>query len=87
MRSFVTQLVIASGLIVLPLLAMGCDTEPTGSCVYRTTSSGSVIDGEGTSETYEMCDSDTTSSACAEVNGQFSEGGGCILFDLLHPPT
>ena len=87
MRSFVTRLVIVSGLIVLPLLGTGCDTEPTGSCIHLTTSSSSVIDGPGTSETYEICDSNTTSAACAEVNGQFSEGGDCFLFDLLHPPT
>lgn len=79
------RLVIVSGLIACPLLATGCDTEPTGSCIHRATSS--VIDGTGTSETYETCDSNTTSGACAEVNGEFSEGGDCFLFDLLHPPT
>jgi hypothetical protein len=85
MNSVMRRLAIVSGLFGLTFLAAGCDTEPTGSCI--TTSYGYVSDDPSTSETNEVCQSNSTESACAQSGGTFAEGSNCILFDLFHPPT
>jgi len=85
MKSVVTRMVIAMGLLGFSALGTGCDTEPEGSCTINIIGSHDV--GGPQIDSYEECRSDSTASVCAQAGGTFQEGGDCILFDLLHPPT
>jgi len=81
MKTMAMRLVIAVGLLVLPVLGMGCDaSEPEGSCTTRGFNNGSNDLNEGGD--YETCQPHVTASAC--TTGTFQEGDDCALFDFFH---
>ena len=82
MRINVNRLAIAVGLLFLSGVGAGCESEPEGSCITSTFSTD--FDTYGTQQ---GCRDHVTASECSAAGGQFSEGGDCGLFDLLHAVT
>jgi len=83
MKTMMVRLAIAMGLLVLPVLGMGCvESEPEGSCT--TTGFSSDPNGGGN---YERCQPHSTASACAQSGGSFQEGDDCVLFGLFQAIT
>jgi len=86
MKATVTQLAMAMGLLVLPALGTGCDSEPEGSCTKLEVGSYSG-DDPSSYESHEVCYPNSTASTCAVQGGKFEEGDNCFVFNVLHPPT
>ena len=79
MRMIVTRLMMTLALVGLCTVGAGCDEEPEGSCITSSFSTDFDTYGE-----HQSCQANVTASACAASSGQFEEGGGCALFDLIH---
>ena len=70
-----TRFVMLTGFLTLAASAGGCGVvEPRGACwTYQ----------DGRKGCYE-----TTEFECESTGvGEFEEGGSCLAWDLLHPPT
>ncbi|MEO5768702.1 MAG: hypothetical protein ABIS92_10160 [Polyangia bacterium] len=84
MKFSVMRLTLVGGLLALSSFGAGCDSEPQGSCTARHVE---PYGDTGTNEVREVCNPNSTASACAASDGKFDEGDNCFLFDLFHPPT
>ena len=79
MKTKAMRLMIAMGLLILPVVGMGCGvSEPEGSCTTRGFNNGSSDLNEGGD--YERCQPHVTASACS---GTFQEGDDCALSDFF----